>query len=72
MKRWFQKLKETIMPDIREDEKVKELVQTILDKVKDLSEVVRVRVLQDLIAKLQARLDQRQTEPDQPDQSSPQ
>ena len=48
------------MPDVRNDEKVKELFDDIQRKVKDLSDVVRVQVLQDLIARLQTRLDERQ------------
>ena len=48
------------MPDVRNDEKVKELFDDIQRKVKDLTDVVRVQVLQDLIARLQTRLDERQ------------
>ena len=54
------------MPDVRNDEKVKELFDDIQRKVKDLTDVVRVQVLQDLIARLQTRLDERQSGQQQP------
>jgi hypothetical protein len=46
------------MPDVRNDEKVKELVDEITNRTRELSDIVRAHVLQELINRLQARLDQ--------------
>lgn len=44
--------------DIREDERVKDMVEDIGKKTRDLTDVVKYRVLEKVIAKLQEKLDQ--------------